>query len=79
MNYEDYYSEVRHLAGMLKSEGMDDWAIKIFSPLEEEFTGTGIFMALRWNLGNFLLAQLGSEEAIVCAKQLYQKIDVALS
>jgi len=79
MNYEDYYSEVRHLARILKNEDMEDWAIKILRPLEEEFTGTGIFMALRWNLGNFLSAQLGSEEAISCAKQLYQKIDVALS
>lgn len=78
MSYENYYSEVRQLADMLKKEGIDDWAIKILNPLENEFTGTGIFMALRWNLVNFLSAQQGSEETIDCAKQLYEKIDAAL-
>lgn len=78
MSYENYYSEVRQLADMLKKEGIDDWAIKILSPFEDEFTGTGIFMALRWNLTNFLSTQRGSEEAVDCAKQLYQKIDAAL-
>lgn len=79
MNYEDYYLEVRNLADMLKNDGMGDWAAQILKPLEEEFTGTGIFMALRWNLSNFLATQQGSTAVIDRAKQLHQKIDAALN
>lgn len=78
MSY-DYYAEANRLAAMLSNECLNDWAKKISSPMEEGVTATEILMMLRWNLGNFLSAEVGSEEVMVCAKELYQRIDDALS
>ena len=78
MSYE-YYAEARHLADMLKSEGLDDWAVQILNVLKEGVTATEILMMLRWNIGNFLAAQVGSEEVIAHAKHMYKKMDAALS
>lgn len=78
MSY-DYYAEAKRLATILSNERLNDWALKISIAMEEGVTATEILMMLRWTLGNFLSAGVGSKEAIGCAKQLYQKIDVALS
>jgi hypothetical protein len=78
MNY-DYYAESRRLAAKLSDESLDDWALKILSAIEKGVTATEILMMLRWNLSNFLLARIGSDEVICRAKQLYQKINSVLS
>jgi hypothetical protein len=75
----DYYAEARQIAATLQKEGLDDWAEKISRPMEDGVTATEILMMLRWNLGLFLEAHVGSEAAVTGATQLFNQIDAALS
>lgn len=75
----DYYAEAKRVAATLEKEGFADWAAKISSSIEDGVTATEILMMLRWNLGLFLEAHVGSDSAIGSATELFHQVDTALS
>jgi hypothetical protein len=75
----DFYAEARRLITMIQREGMSDWAAKIQSAFDEGVTATEILMMLRWGIGEYLAAGVGTSNTTEFAKDLYHKIDSVVS
>lgn len=50
----DHYAVARSIAARLRSEGYEEWSKKLLAAIDDGSTGTEIFMALRWQLREFL-------------------------
>lgn len=78
MNKYDHYVEAQELIGMLRKEGLSNYADAMLKAMEEGSTGTEIFMALRWNVKNLIESRQCSNMAEIKARRLYQELDKAL-
>ena len=78
MNTYDHYQETKAIIEMLQGTSLNDYAALLQGALDEGSTGTEIFMALRWNIGN-LLNEIDLDDATrTRAKKLWEALDMAL-
>lgn len=77
MSY-DHYQETEELISMLENAGLTHYGESLQRVMEEGATGTEIFMALRWHIGQ-LLAEPPMDDVIKAkAKRLLNELDKAL-
>ena len=75
----DYYADGHEIAERLVERGHREWSERITEAIESGSTGNEILMALRWQLGNLMGADLGlDEDTRALAESLHADLDTVL-